>query len=70
MTNETSHGGARKGAGRKPLSKTESSLRKTVVITQSLHDQIAATDPDGYFSRAVRTAIEFYLAHRHDNSNS
>ena len=61
MTNETSHGGARKGAGRKPLSETESSLKKTVVITPSLYNRITATDPDGYFSRSVRTAIEFYL---------
>jgi len=70
MTDETSHGGARKGAGRKPLSKIEPSLRKTVVITQSLHDQIAATDGDGNFSRAMRVAAEFYLAHRLDDSNS
>jgi len=70
MTNKTSHGGARKGAGRRPLSETEPSLKKTVVITQNLYDQITATDPDGCFSRAVRTAIEFYLVHRYDNSNS
>ena len=61
MTDKTKHGGARRGAGRKPLSETEPSLKKTVVITQSLYDRIAATDPDKYFSRAVRTAIEFYL---------
>ena len=62
------HGGARSGAGRPYLNgnvpgKGEYALKKSFTIPRTMYERICATDTDRNFSRAVRTAIEFYLAH-------
>ena len=59
-----SHGGARPGAGRKPLSETEPTVRRTVTMPKSLADYL--TQIGGTFSKGVRIAAEFYKEHHEE----
>jgi hypothetical protein len=65
MTNKPKHGGARKGAGRKPLPDDQKKVKMTIAFSPEIAEILRRNRPiPGFIEKAIKEHLKMQINHK------